>query len=809
LPYDKGELGQRDKLARLLMRVAPSCRAYSINNWTPFGFKAGGLVGMDLVYEESLKLTNMLVLDRNANAHDLEAVMADLKLALSDPAVVIVIPGRGTTNTLLPIGQGSQLVEEGQRALTRGVMLLGGGGSETLGTGWGNIQAVYYGRVQRALCNANTSNMPLTTAAQRDATFGDRCEGLIGFGPHAVGISEDIWGVAQAAHCGLGLGYRVKFRRSQAMWHKTRESWSHAEWLSAFPRWSGGYLQMMLDPLMQQINDGGPFPVFAKEIRASGGRFFLSAPFALLNILLMPLAILADVSPFVQILILLWNVGLIMNQILTALGLVACLESTGFNRVSALAATVATALLAGTSPGWTRLGLPLVVLGFLAGGFGMGLGRWLYYRGRDLLLFGPQLVIHALGQIVRQSLEFVLSGASANDAKGVNMAFRTWVGPREDRPFEGYQNAVNLRTVVWAIGLGGLLLNLFALSRLDFLNVLLLLPSLMFSVSTLVGPFLMQPKQGRYLGVWVWTPKLLGWIASCAFYIAVARLVALGGWYERMGLLLCFSCFGCTLAAGLKYAGYTRRLKNLIARLGRLLVEGGLAAGEAEKSAQHITRGLGGDVDKTKAVLQEMPLTDECRENILNFVRERLLPALKKPAADLQSHDLAGERFMCELRRSFVLGLFTFIWFFVVPVPGLLVFNAPGGRIPISLAGVLTFAAALVGAVLAAGCLSLMLECWEKHRPGGQGLAAAIKRQYHSFQNLVTAGSLTAWDSSRLHALFTELQTFFDQRSYAYVRDTLRVVEQILKSASAPNSGGSGRNAPDPSGGRHGAGSFS
>ena len=93
LPYDKGELGQRNKLARLLMVVAPGSRAYNLNDWTPFGFKAGGLVGMDLVHEESLKLTNMLVLDRNANAHDLEAVMADLKLALSDPGVVIVIPG--------------------------------------------------------------------------------------------------------------------------------------------------------------------------------------------------------------------------------------------------------------------------------------------------------------------------------------------------------------------------------------------------------------------------------------------------------------------------------------------------------------------------------------------------------------------------------------------------------------------------------------------------------------------------------------------------------------------------------------------
>src|SRR2546429_4295524 len=59
-----------------------------------------------------------------------------------------------------------------------------------------------------------------------------------------------------------------------------------------------------------------------------------------------------------------------------------------------------------------------------------------------------------------QTCALPISGASANDAKGVNMAFRTWVGPREDQPFVSYQNFVNLRTVVWGVGLISLLLNL-------------------------------------------------------------------------------------------------------------------------------------------------------------------------------------------------------------------------------------------------------------------------------------------------------------------------------------------------------------
>jgi hypothetical protein len=430
------------------------------------------------------------------------------------------------------------------------------------------------------------------------------------------------------------------------------------------------------------------------------------------------------------------------------------------------------------------------VLGFVAGGFATGLGRWLYYRGRDMILFGPQLVIHALGQMVRQSLEFALSGASAHDAKTVNVAFRAWVGPREDRPFEGYQNSVNLRTVVWGVGLLALLLDLFALANLDFLNVLLLLPSLMFSVSTLIGPFLMQPKPGNHLGVAVWVPKLLGWIGICGFYMLVARLIALGGWYERLGVCLCLFAFGCVLASGMKYASYSRQLRKLTARLARQMTQAGMAQSDAHKLAQQIVRHLAGDIEKTKAALRNTSLAAESQTAVVDLVKKQLLPWLERPVANLPHPGRINPRFGSELRRSFVLGLFTFIWFFVVPVPGLLVFTAPGGyRLSISLGGILIFAAALLGAVLAAGCLSLLLEWWEKYRLRDNGLVARIEAQYRAFESLMAAGTLSAWQTSQLHALFTDLQTYFDQRSYAYARRTLGMITQSLKWASNPIAG--------------------
>jgi hypothetical protein len=783
MAYDRGELGHRNKLAHLLMELAPGSRAYSLNDWTPFGFKAGGLVGMDLVPEETLKLTNMLVLDRNANTHDLDALMTDVKMALGDPGVVIVIPGRSTTNTLTPIGQGSQLIEEGHRALIRGVMMLGGSGAENMGTGWGNLQAIYYGPVQRALCDVRTPKVPLTTPSQRGASFGDRFEGLIGFGPHAIGISEDIWGVTQAAHNALALGHQVRFCRSRALWHKVRETWSHAEWLAAFPRWSGGYLQMMLDPIMQRINDDGPLSAFAKEIRANGGRFFLGAPVALLSILLMPLAIIWDLSPFVQILILLWNLGLVMNQVLTSLGLVACLESTGFNRITGFVGLTASGIALVTYQDLRPFFLPVFLFGFLIGGFAIGLGRWLFYRGRDMVLFGPQLVIHALGQVTRQSLEFVLSGASANDAKAVNMAFRTWVGPREDRPFETYQNFVNLRTVVWGVGLTSLLLNLFALANLDFLNVLLLLPTLMFSVSTLVGPFLMQPKPGADLGWTVWIPKSLGWLASFAFYLVVACLISFGGWLQWLGVLLCLATFGRLLSVGLKYVGYRKRLAKIMVHMSGAMSEGGLPAAEARKLAERLLQGLGGDVEKSRLALQNSPLRPDTQALVLQIVRDKALPLLRKPITDLEPPLGPNPRFRSEWNRSFVLGLFTFVWFFVVPMPGLLVFIAPQGyRVSLSPASMLYFAAGLVVVVLVGGALSLFLDWWERKRSSDRGLVAQIQSRYRSFvYRAAQVGSLTPRQTSHLYAMFTDVQTFFDQRSYAYARTTLERIDHTLK----------------------------
>ncbi len=783
-PYGTGELNQRNKLARLLKAIAPGARAYNVHDWTPFGFKAGALTGMDMVHEESLKLTTMLLLDRNATVHDLDALMHDLAQALTDPDVVIIVPGRGTTNTLTSVGQGSQMVEEGHRSYLKGLMgMLGGSASESVGTGWGNILAVTYGRVLRALVDSHSAKMPLTSRMQRGSSFAVRAEGLIGFAPHAVGISEDIWAVCQTAHNSMALGHRVKFLLSSAIWHKIRETWSHSEWLASFPRWSGGYLQMMHDPLMQRIVDFGPQSVFAKEVRANSGRNFLSAPFALLNILLLPLAIMLDVTPFIQILILLWNFGFIMNQILTVHGLNTYLESAGFYRVPALIG----AFVAGVMPLLFARLVPyapgLILLGCLTGGFLVGLSRWLYTRVRDIILFGPQLVLHALGQIVRQSLEFVVSGASPQDANGVNMAFRAWAGPREDRPLDTYPNFINLKTVIWLVGLLAIVLNLFALANLDMLNVLLLLPSLLFSVSMLIGPFIMRPLAGKPLGKRAIVPQTLGWLAALSFFILISMLVAAGGWFNWIALLIFFVVFALLLRQALKFVLYRRKVSRLKHKLISLLSSLGSVDGAAQR-AQRILQQALSPASLLRAELAVLPVQQQ--DEVLKLVEQEIHPLLLAPARETEVVPPAKHRWRSEFGRSFTLAVFILLWFFVVPVPGLLVFTAGPYRFSVGLGTILLLILGTVGAVLLAFWIGKLIQWLDSVGTGRRGLRHRTENAFRGLKSVLSKPEkLGCPELASSFALFTDVQTYFDQRSYAYARRSLGLIEQNLASLLA------------------------
>ena len=178
-------------------------------------------------------------------------------------------------------------------------------------------------------------------------------------------------------------------------------------------------------------------------------------------------------------------------------------------------------------------------------------------------------------------------------------------------------------------------------------------------------------------------------------------------------------------------------------------------------------------------------MSNERQAALAKTVQDQVLPLLKKPLTDLKERPSANARLACEWRRSFVLGLFTFIWFFVVPMPGLLVFTAPGAyRFSALPSTVFAGAALVLGGVLAAGLLSLALEWWEKHGWFGRGLVAAIANHYRAFESLAAQPDrLTPLDTARLYAMFTDVQTYVDQRSYHYARGSLRQIRQLLAAA--------------------------
>jgi hypothetical protein len=275
-------------------------------------------------------------------------------------------------------------------------------------------------------------------------------------------------------------------------------------------------------------------------------------------------------------------------------------------------------------------------------------------------------------------------------------------------------------------------------------------------------------------------------VASFVFYMVVARLIALGGWAQGLGIVLFTAVFGRVALVGLKYVGYSKQLGRITNNLARQIAKSGLGPMQAQDLAAHIVRVLGADVNKTTLALQNSALGPEAQGLVLTTVRDRVLPFLKIPISDLEHKGHGNRRFRCEWTRSFVMGLFTFIWFFVVPMPGLLVFTAPSGlRISLSPSRVLQSALGVIGVALVGGLVSLLLDQWERYRLDGNGLSARIQTQYRSFQSLTTR--LTPLQNSRLYAMFTDVQTYFDQRSYAYARRTLRLIEQTLKAAAEPN----------------------
>ncbi|MDP2940096.1 MAG: cobalamin-dependent protein, partial [Candidatus Omnitrophota bacterium] len=545
--------------------------AYVIHCWTVFSSKAAAMAAMDGLPEEALNFGSFNVLDRMAVCNDVASYVSDIIWVRNNKNFTVCIHSRTTTNTLMPIGKGSEMIESGHRSYITGVYsLLGGKSGESICTGWGSISACLYGEVMRVMLEyPNYPMVPLTSALRclhlkRYGLFDlimSSLFGLIGFILHAVGISEDMWASKQASFMQMGLGRRPYYDRSKSIGTKLREAFSHSCWApSAFQRWSAGGVQDSDDYLQQKIHDYGPASVEDKEIRRNGLRFFLSVRMSKPLLVFLPIALVFDLTPFKGILLIFYLSGFLANQILKIHGLIVYLEGSGFYWFSAILAGVL---------GYNYTGnLHLAVLALIGGGFIIGLGRWLAGIGRDFFVFSLQPTVHYFAQSSRRwpyvvtmtavtfifcvnakalllfipivliysmflfstrpTLEFKRSGGAEdayfgkdNDGNRMVNIFdrlfpkkqgRRCVLPLKIKEVDSTDTCLTLRFII-LFGVVLVLLQFVTLTKLDTLNIIMFYANILYGVCLVIGPFVINFKPGRLVwgGFGDLLSEIFGW----------------------------------------------------------------------------------------------------------------------------------------------------------------------------------------------------------------------------------------------------------------------------------------------------------
>lgn len=576
---NRTEAGQRVKHAALVQYVSeregrPGARAYVGYNHTTYGLKSSAMHEIFMEETELPNIKSILISDRNAAMLNVRRfVQKDLRRIILNPAITVVVANRNTTYVLDALGRTSFSVEGGHGQSMRSL-------SDIIGTGWMNLMRVTHWDVYREFGDPSAS---FRTFGPREDDW-RRDFGIIGFSPNAIGISEDYWAVLQQFHTMIALGRKPEVALSEALAHKMRESEHYSEWEAAPPRWSSGLLQSIESLLNQQANEFGPNSYFEKEARQTNADHYLLGPLVLFDLVMMPLSVVFDLSPFVGISLLFWVPGIVINQISTLNALLADVRHMGF---------------------WP------------------GVGQWLSDRVSDSLLFSARTVRDALAQFfgyTGPTFEFKISGTGGEKPNpwllifpfvfqdeiapepkdGPKLSSEEAKAEREKRRihhrvpvvllsevmltpqtflqkilvWEGLRFHVRERTVTLKVGeyhqkAGGLwqhlaqpfsflntflfgvmmlAVNLFAMSRLDATNAVMLVLSLWFAVGVAFGPMLKAAKKGTV--VWNgWGDALaksagallgFGWLIGFAGVAVVALTVRLEA----------FSIIGAAVAVG-------------------------------------------------------------------------------------------------------------------------------------------------------------------------------------------------------------------------------------------------------------------
>src|SRR5437764_1992572 len=125
------------------------------------------------------------------------------------------------------------------------------------------------------------------------------------------------------------------------------------------------------------------------------------------------------------------------------------------------------------------------------------------------------------------------------------------------------------------------------------------------------------------------------------------------------------------------------------------------------------------------------------------------------------------------------------LWLFVVPVPGLFVFSAGEYRVSLGLSNVAWFIISTIGLAIVAAWAGDLIQRLDASGRGKLSLNKRIRRAFAQFQERLQStpgkSGLPQHEIASTFALFTDIQTYIDQRSYAFARRLLAIIEGRLR----------------------------
>jgi hypothetical protein len=207
-----------------------------------------------------------------------------------------------------------------------------------------------------------------------------------------------------------------------------------------------------------------------------------------------------------------------------------------------------------------------------------------------------------------------------------------------------------------------------------------------------------------------------------------------------------------------------------------------------KRVADHLLQASVAGREKLVEELNRRGIPAEHQRPVLEMAEKQLLPLLRQPMRD---NPVTRSRWMIEWCRSFALAVLVLLWFFLVPVPGLTVFTAGSQperyRFTLALGNIVATVGWAVVIVLVASWVSAFVQWLDFGISRRRGLRQRLEACFAGLKTL--PATLSHAELSGAFALLTDSQTYLDQRSYAFARQSIEQAENVLIGAAKHKKG--------------------